>query len=294
MVAAIAAPGERERWFGFLGALRNSGFAVGGLAAAAAMTVGTDVAYTAVVLVNAASYAASFLLMAGVAAHEGNRPARGAQTGGWGVVLRDRGYRWLLGANFAYAMAGMALNIAIPVYVVQRLGLPGWVSGAVFVINTVLIGVGQGLVVNAMTGVLRTRILYVGMAATGTSFVLLELAHGPRRVTAIVVILVAAVVYTVGEMVCGPVLAALAAESAPVRLRGRYMAAYQSSWNGSSALAPVLFAWLLARGSLALWGGLVVVTVLGAGCVPRMRRTLPLAGRPVTNRAVEEGEHTAA
>ena len=42
IVAAISAPGEREKWFGFLGALRNVGFAVGGLVSGVAITIGTD------------------------------------------------------------------------------------------------------------------------------------------------------------------------------------------------------------------------------------------------------------
>jgi MFS family permease len=55
IVAAISLPGEREKWFGFLGALRNVGFALGGLAAGVTMTVGTDLAFSAVVAANAAS-----------------------------------------------------------------------------------------------------------------------------------------------------------------------------------------------------------------------------------------------
>ncbi|MGH3510267.1 MAG: MFS transporter, partial [Nocardioidaceae bacterium] len=160
MVAGISAPGERERWFGFLGALRNSGFAVGGLLAAVAITVGTHAAYTAVVLANGASYLLSFLLLVAVTTHE--RPVGSRSRRGWAEVARDRGYRWLVGSNFAYAMTSMSLNVAMPVYIVTMLHLPGWVTGAVFVINTILIGVGQGLVVNAMTGSVRARIVAVG------------------------------------------------------------------------------------------------------------------------------------
>lgn len=50
-------PGEREKWFGFLGALRNIGFALGGLLSGLAITLGTQTAYAAVVVANAASYA---------------------------------------------------------------------------------------------------------------------------------------------------------------------------------------------------------------------------------------------
>ena len=53
IVAAISLPGEREKWFGFLGALRNVGFAIGGLVSGLAMTIGTEAAFQAVVVVNA-------------------------------------------------------------------------------------------------------------------------------------------------------------------------------------------------------------------------------------------------
>ena len=55
----------------------------------------------------------------------------------------------LIAVIFCYALAETTLNVAMPVYFVDTLGLPGWVPGAVFVINTVMIGVGQGLVVRA-------------------------------------------------------------------------------------------------------------------------------------------------
>ena len=288
MVAAISEQGERELWFGFLGALRNSGFAIGGLLAGAAITVGTGAAYQAVVVLNAASFVASFALMAGVAGHEEARAGgvvSGPVTGGWGVVLRDRGYRWLLGSNLGYAMTGMALNIAMPVYIVRMLHLPGWVSGAVFVINTVLIGVGQGLVVQAMTGRTRSRIVVLAAGFAAASFLMLLGAGRLAEASAVAVVLLAAVVYTLGEMTGGPVLSTLAAESSPVHLRGRFLATYQFSWNASSTVAPVLFAWLLGLGATPAWVALAAIAGAGGACCVPMHRLLPLAARPVTNRA---------
>ena len=74
---------------------------------------------------------------------------------------------------FFYALAETTLNVAMPVYFVVTLGLPGWVPGTVFVINTVMIGVGQGLVVRAMTGTTRRRVLLVAIVFTAVSFVML-------------------------------------------------------------------------------------------------------------------------
>ena len=288
MVTVISPPGEREKWFGFLGALRNAGFAVGGVVAGAALTVDATWLYYAVALLNAASYAASFVLLAGVSAHDSRSDGHADRTeviGGWGTVLRDRGYRWLVASNFCYAMVSAALNVAIPVYVVEMLGLPGWVSAAVFVINTLLIGVGQGLVVARMTGAVRSRIVALGLVLSGASFLVL-LGAQPLAVTAaVVVVLVGAVVYTLGELVSGPVLATLAAESPPAALRGRYLATYQLSWNVATGVAPLLYAWLLDLGSGPAWLGMAAIALAGAAMTVPMRKRLDHAGRVVTNRA---------
>ncbi|MGW2714944.1 MFS transporter, partial [Streptomyces sp. NPDC001356] len=57
-VTALAAPGQRERWFGLLGSVRNIGYALGGLLTAVAVSFGTHGVYTAIVAVNALSYLA--------------------------------------------------------------------------------------------------------------------------------------------------------------------------------------------------------------------------------------------
>jgi len=284
MVAAVSETGEREKWFGFLGALRNSGFAVGGLLAAAAITVGTDEAFHAVVLLNAASYVLAFVLMLRVEVHGVRRDAaRQRQGGGWSEVAHDPGYRWLVGANFGYAMGCLALNVVMPVYIVHRLGLPGWVSGAVYVVNTVLIGVGQGLIVRQMTGSVRWRIVVRAAGLMIVAFMLLYLAGDLPPDAAIAVVLGAAVVYTLGEMAGGPVLAALAAESPAAHLRGRYLAVYQLSWNAASAVAPVLYLSLLGHGNAAAWGVLSALALFGAACCLPLRRLMPLANEHVTN-----------
>jgi MFS family permease len=140
IVAAIAAPGEREKWFGFLGALRNLGFALGGLVSGVAITIGTDSAYTSVVVANVVSYVVAFVLLLAVpvTASTGHR----AVAGGWATVLRDRPYWLLWCTQLAHATSIWVLIIAMPVYTATVLGLPGWVTGAVFTINTVMVGFG--------------------------------------------------------------------------------------------------------------------------------------------------------
>ncbi len=285
MVTQITERGERELWFGFLQAMRNAGYGVGGVLAAVALAIGTGPAYQSVVLANAASYVVAFLLMLGVSG--GGRPAgdargEGARGGPW-VAFGDRAYRVLIAVVFCYALAETTLNVAMPVYFVDTLSLPGWVPGAVFVINTAMIGLGQGLVVRRMTGVVRRRVLHTAIAFTTASFVMLYAADALSVTTGVVVVLAAAVVYTIGELTAGPVVAALSAESAPAARRGRYMAATQLAWSLSGAVGPLLYSALLDRGPLPLWSGAVLLCGAWAALVVLLARRMPLARDRVTN-----------
>jgi MFS family permease len=286
MVTQITRAGEREIWFGFLQAMRNAGYGVGGVLAAVALTIGSTAAYQSVVLLNAASYVLAFVLLLGVAG--GARPVRSSDAAAddgvrWWVGFADRGYRSLLGVILCYALAEMTLNVAMPVYFVDTVGLPGWLPGAVFVINTVMIGVGQGLVVRAMTGVVRRRVLQAAIAFTAASFAMLYAAGTVPVGAGVAVVLVAAFVYTLGEMTAGPVVSALSAEAPPPDQRGRYMASMQLAWSTSAAVAPLLYSLLLHRGSLTLWGGTLVLCLVWALLVEVLAVRMPLAGRRVTN-----------
>jgi MFS family permease len=292
MVTQITRPGERELWFGFLQAMRNAGYGVGGVVSAVALTIGSGAAFQSVVVANAASYVLAFGLMLGVAG--GGRPkvadasAAEGQRRGWWVAFADRGYRSLIAVIFCYAMATMTLNVAMPVYFIDLLGLPGWIPGTVFVINTVMIGVGQGLVVRAMTGSTRRRVLHAAVVFTAVSYVMFYAADALSVTTGIVVVLMAAFVYTLGEMTSGPVVSALAAETPPADQRGRYMAATQLAWGAAGAVSPLLYSALLDRGSLAAWGGPILICAVWAVLIEVLTHRMPQVSRPVTNVAEPE------
>jgi len=285
IVTAISAPGERERWFGFLGAVRNIGYALGGLLSGLAVSLDSVTAYQAIVIANAVSFVVSWALLLDLprtpsAAHQGISE-------GWGVVLRDRPYLlfWVLQLTFACSM--MVLNYAFPVYAVTVLGLPGWVTGAVFVINTVMVGFGQGLVVRACTGRIRWRVMVGAQLFFAASYLVMLGVSRAGIAVATVVLLLGAIVYSMGELVGGPVHAAVAAESAPDHLRGRYLSMVQLSWGIAGAITPIAFLALLERGESPLWLAMLGVTALGSALSAFVGRVLPRAGEPITNQAEE-------
>lgn len=288
VVTAISAPGERELWFGFLQAVRNLGYSVGGVLAGIALQIGTDVAYQAVVVVNAVTFVLAFLLLIDVPDHRVARDDE-APLEGWGVVLRDRAYLRLVLGQLGFVAGMMVLNFALPVYVAETIDLPGWVVGAIFTVNTALVGLGQGLVVRRMAGQVRARMMGLAQLVFVASYVMFVVAGWLPVWLAVVVMLVGSVVYTFGELTGGPVISATAAEAAPDHLRGRYLGLFQLSWALGGAVTPVAFTWLLAHGETTLWAALVVIALVSGAYLQRLPKTLPAAGMRVTTRPTEQG-----
>ena len=287
VVTAISAPGERELWFGFLQAVRNLGYSVGGVLAGVALQVGTDLAFQTVVVVNVVTFVLAFFLLLDVPDHRVAR-ADDAPLEGWSVVLRDGAYLRLVVGQLGFVAGMMVLNFALPVYVAETIDLPGWVVGALFTVNTALVGLGQGLVVRRMTGQVRARMMGLAQVVFVVSYALFVVAGWLPVWLAVAVMLVGVTVYTFGELTGGPVLSATAAEAAPDHLRGRYLGLFQLSWALGGAVAPIAFTWLLAHGDTTLWWVLALVAVASAAYLQTLPRILPAAGLRVTTRATEQ------
>jgi MFS family permease len=283
VVTAISAPGERELWFGFLQAVRNLGYSVGGVLAGIALQIGTDMAFQTVVVVNAVTFVLAFVLLLDVPDHR-VATDHDAPVEGWGVVLRDRAYLRLVLGQFGFVAGMMVLNFALPVYVAETIDLPGWVVGAIFTVNTALVGLGQGLVVRRMTGQVRARMMGLAQLVFLASYALFVVAGWLPVWLAIVVMLVGATIYTFGELTGGPVFSATAAEAAPDHLRGRYLGLFQLAWGIGGAVTPVAFTWLLAHGATTIWWVLALVAVVSGAYLQTLPRSLPAAGVRVTHR----------
>lgn len=290
LVTQVSEPGERERWFGLLGALRNAGFGLGGLLSGVALTAGETAGYRGVAAVNAASFALAALLLLLDRSHA--RPAAAAidtvdstkEAVGWRAVLADRPYLALTVVNVAFATNSFALTLVLPVYAVARLGLPPWLPGVGLTLNCLLIALAQGPIVSALTGRARVRALQASSALSAAFAMMMLLSAAVPRAAGVALVLAAVAVFTLGELIESPVLAALASEAAPDALRGRYLALNQVSWNVSNTVAPALLTGLLAAGTWPVWitlGALAAAAAIGISAVstrlPAARQLIGLA-----------------
>lgn len=273
LVAEIAAPHERPRWFGFLTSVRNAGLGLGSLLAGVAVAIGGGGAYDVIVLMNAASFAlAGWLIWITPVAGRATGPA--PSSGAWRTVLTDRPYVALALANLAYTLSMVSLTILLPVYVVETLSLPTWLGGVVIALNCVLVTFGQGPTVRLIEQRTTIWALRVSAALFSAAFVVLALVVSLPAIAAIPMLLAGVVVFTFGELFESPSMAALSTDAAPAALRGRYLTMHQMSWTIASIIGPALFTWLLSVQSVLPWLFLAAMAALGTVTIPTVGRLL--------------------
>jgi len=161
---------------------------------------------------------------------------------------------------------------------VQYLHMSPAFYGTLFTINTLLI-VALEVPLNAATSRWpNTWSLVVGSLLFAIGFGALAFVSSAPGILAMVI------VWTFGEMMLFPAMAAHLGEIAPVSLRGTYMGAYSMSLSVALTLGPWLGTQLLARaGPVGVWsvmfalGALAAVMMVYAAPPHRRRRAAVVA-----------------
>ncbi|MER6028388.1 MFS transporter [Streptomyces sp. NPDC001851] len=295
LIGEVARGTGRDRLQASTRALQNAGNGAGALLATLVISLAGSAGYTYAAWGNALSFALAALLLrplrpAPAAGEETPVPHRAGA--GYRLVLADRSFLVVTGANFLNALSYSALSVLFPLFMVEWLHGPSVLTGTAFTLNTVLCavaGVGVGARVRR-AGARRTRAAALGGALFAAAFAAL-IVLGTVRPTSDTVLggaMVAVVlVYTLGELIHSPAAQVLAVEAAPEAVRGRYLAAYQMSWSLAKAVAPSLFTSLLALDGRAPWAVLVLTSAVAAALLIRAERHLPAeAVRPRPAEAV--------
>lgn len=271
LVADLAAAAERDRWYGLAGAARSLGLAVGSLLSGALVATGGVASYRLVVLLNGLSYLLAGVLLLRV--RSGDHAA--AEPGGYRAVLADRPFLALTVVNSGFAVCSMLLGLGLPVYAREALAAPDGLPGVIFAANTALLATIPTLVVRLLEPYRRTRILLAAGALWSGWCVLLAVAGVVPRWLLVPYLLAATVPYTAAELIHAPTSNALAAAASPPSLRGRYLAAFQLSWQAAGIVAPGLFTLLFAVRPTAPWIAAAVLGMAAACGVVGLEMRLP-------------------
>ncbi|MGL5859410.1 MAG: MFS transporter [Angustibacter sp.] len=285
LVAQIARGAERDGLLAAQRSLRNAGLGVGGMVAAGALGLGSDAAYTVIVLGTAVAYLVAAAIIGSIRQAVAASTIGPAARGGYRAVFADLPFLGLTALNVPIAFGYMVLAVALPVYLTTQLNAPPSLVGTVYAVNTIGIAVLQVPVTRVLVRFRRTRTVAAGAVVIGASFAgfaLLDAVLGPAAgsvSSATAVLLVGAfgatALFTLGELLHGASASALVSSAAPVATRGRYLSVYQFSWAVPTATAPAALTWLMSISATVMWIVLAAGVVGSALLVLRLERRLP-------------------
>lgn len=218
----------------------------------------------------------------------GGRPEAAPEGSGGPAVstgaLRDPRMALFLLASLLLGIVFFQHEAAMPVFLVRDLGLPETFYGAMFALNTLVIVALEVPLNLAMARWPHRPTLVLGSLLCAAGFGGMALVAGAWGVAATVI------VWTFGEMVLFPGMAAYVADVAPPARRGEYMGVYAMTFGLAFTVGPWAGTQLLDRfGPFTLWstmfavgvGGAALMGLLGeAGAARAPAAALATAGAP--------------
>jgi MFS family permease len=196
-----------------------------------------------------------------------NKPAEGASRPGpfLGAIRDVRLTYFLLVGILPVALVFFQHLSTMPVFLVHDLGLSEAAYGILFSVNTLLIVLLEVSVNTATGNWPHHRTLFLGAALCGIGFGALGVAWDFWSVTVTVVI------WTFGEMLFFPGMAAYVSDLAPSERRGEYMGLTQLTMSLGFMLGPWGGTALLEHlGGRVVWGVVFVLGLVSAVFLSRL------------------------
>jgi hypothetical protein len=223
----------------------------------------THAAYTALMLADAATFAAAALLAAAIP----RLPLVARPTDvGTSSALRDRRYLGLTLLNGILALQFVVSGYLLPLWVVYHTNAPRWLASPLLLVNTGLIVLLQVQVSRRFTGLVRAaRAFRLGGATLGVSFVLFGLAAlGGGPAWASLWLFAAIIVASVAELLTLAGAFGVSFGLAPPHAVGEYQGLWNVGSGASLAIGPGLLTVVCLRGGTPGWIGLgIAVAFVG-------------------------------
>jgi MFS family permease len=156
----------------------------------------------------------------------------------------------------------------LPLTVTRSAGYPAVAFGLLAALNGLLVALFEISITERLKPFRRLRLAALGCFLSAAGFGMIGLVmHWAWFV-------LAAFVYTAGEILASPQMMAFIADWAPPEARGRYLSFYQATWSIAFALNPLIALPLhAALGERAFWGLMPLVALPGTLILLHLDRT---------------------
>jgi MFS family permease len=256
----------------------NLGVALGGLTGGLIASTAHPTTYTVLFLLDGATFLGYVLVLARLPSPE-LHPER--EAGSYRQVTRDRAFMSYVALNALFMGAAMAVVVELlPPFAKNQAHVSELGVGLLWFVDAVVVVVAQLPVAKLTEG--RRRMYGLALMGVIWAVVMLIVDAGGYWLTATAataVLAFAAVLFAIGECLHGSIHVPLAADLAPPRLVGRYMAFSSQSWQVGWIVGPAAGGFILQHRPYALWPLAAAVNLVGAWWALALERRLPRAVR---------------
>ena len=281
LITGLTPAEQRPAAFAMQRVVMNLGIGVGALVGGLIASTDSPGTFTALFLIDAVT----FVVDLGVMLSFVPQPAVGGAghapggAGSYRDVLRHRPFVAVIGLNALFIFAGYSAFDVLPVYAKNEAGLSETQIGMVFFVNTVVIVLAQLPTARLARGRRRMPTVALFGLLWAAAWLLVPVAGGASPNVAVLLLMLAMVVFAFGQCLHGTVQAPLVADLAEPRLLGRYMALSALSWQVGFALGPAVGGAGLSVSPTGVWLGAAAVCVIGAGMALYVERLIPSRAR---------------
>lgn len=279
LIAAVVPGAERVTVRAWLRTVANMGTAAGAAVAAVALQINSRGAYDVVIVADALTFLVTAAILVRLRIPEGAlggvpRQRAGVATPRRRRALADRPYLLVAALNGVIAAHSGVLEIGVPLWIAGSTNAPRWLISALLVVNTVMVVTLQ---VRASRGIDDPGQAAVALRRTGillaVACVAFGLAQGLSVFPAVLVLLVAGAVYTVGELLSASAGWVLSYDLADPAAHGEYQGVFTSATAAGALVSPLLVTGTAIRYGMPGWLMLAGLFLAGGfACGPAARR----------------------
>ena len=281
LLAGLTPTELRPPAFAMQRVVMNLGIGLGALTGGLIASTDSPGTFTALFLLNAASFGVYAVVMAALVPSPslagGAHPP--GSSGSYRDVFRNRPFVSVIGLNTLLIFAGLAGFELLPVYAKNEAAVTETQIGLVFFVNTLVIVIAQLPVVRLAQG--RRRMPMFGLVGVlwAAAWLVVPLAGTLTAGAATLLLIAAMVVFACGQCLHGAVNAPLVVDLSEPLLLGRYMAVSALSWQVGFALGPALGGFMLAFSPSGVWIGAAALCALGGALALVVEGALPAGAR---------------
>jgi len=303
LLASLAGPGGRPAVFAVRHACLNAGLGLGALVAAAVVSVARPATFTAIYLLDAASFLAFVPVLARLrpavppAGRQppASEPSAGAPgRAGFRTVLADRAFVrvWMLAAVLVTVSFGQSQS-SFAGYATRPGGIGPHGLALAFAANTLTVVAAQLVILRRLADHRRTTAVGLAGAAWAASWAVViaggHLGGGAAAETAFAA---AMVIFALGECLLSPTLPAIINDLAPPRAAGRYNGLGALAFTTGFLAGPIAGGAALGAGAgTALFAALILTCAAAAAFALRLARHLPAAANHIPGHQPAPPQH---